>query len=166
MDRPLAGPFLLTSSHFIRQFDCSVPSLNTYLSKEALKNQQSPGGARTYVVENYVLGYFTLAYGSATDTDTDVDVDEDVDVSSPLMLLVKLAVDKREHRKGLGKALLKHALLKSLNAAKVTGLSAVVIYAKDASARMFFQKFGFMLTPFDDFYMYLSIKDIANNLKN
>ncbi len=54
-----------------------------------------------------------------------------------LMFLGRLAVEKNNHGKGLGKYLLKHALLKSLKAAEVAGLHAVVVHAKDQSAKAF-----------------------------
>lgn len=102
-----------------------------------------------------------MAYGSASIDSEAPDVKK---YCVPLMLLVRLVVDKSEHRKGLGKALLKQALFKSLKAAEVTGILAVIVYAKDESAKNFYQKFGFLKAPFAEYHLYLLFKDIANNL--
>ncbi len=165
MDNLLVGPLLLMPAHSVQQFDCGSTSLNTYLAKNALQNQTNQR-ARTYivtndVVTNYIIGYFTLAYGSAATALLDTQKNY-----APLMLLARLAVDKSGHEKGLGKALLKHALLKSLKAAEVAGLLAVVVHAQDESTRTFYQKFGFIQTPFHGFHLFLLIKDIKNNFKN
>ena len=168
MNNLLVGPILLNRAHSIEQFDCGIPALNTYLLKNALQNQQSQG-ARTYVVtlSNNVMGYFTLAYGSAAPDFVPIRVQKGLGkYPIPLMVLARLAVDKSYHGKGLGKALLKQALLKSVHAAEIAGLRAVLVHAKDESAKLFYQKFGFTAAPFDDYHLYLLIKDIEKNLKN
>lgn len=167
MNSTLSGLFLLNSQHVVEQFDCGILALNTYLLKNALQNQQSHG-ARTYVVtsDNYVVGYFTLAYGSAAPDFVPIRVQKGMGkYPIPLMVIARLAVDKSWHGKGLGKALLKHALLKSIKAAQIAGLRAVVVHAKDELSKSFYQKFGFVTAPFDDFHLYLLIKDIERNQK-
>jgi predicted N-acetyltransferase YhbS len=55
----------------------------------------------------------------------------------PVFLLARLAVDQAEKGKGLGAALLKDALLRSLQAADIVGCRAVLVHAKDQAAQAF-----------------------------
>ena len=52
----------------------------------------------------------------------------------PTMLLARLAVDRSEQGQGLGKALLKDAVLRTIQAAEIAGLKLLLVHAKDASA--------------------------------
>ncbi len=158
----LTGPLLLSKNHRVEFFDCGVAVLNDYLKKYALQNQQSQG-ARSYVVtraEN-VVGFFTLAYGSVSPDETPPRVLQGLGrYPVPLLVLARLAVDKREQGQGLGKALLKNALLKAQQAAEIVGLRAVLVNAKDDNARNFYEYYGFLPSPFDAYSLYLLMKDI------
>jgi N-acetylglutamate synthase-like GNAT family acetyltransferase len=165
MGKALFESILLTPSHSIENLDFRSVSLNTYLSKKALSNHQKIG-PRTYVMHNNamhneVVGYFTLAYGIVAAAPLGLQ-----NFHKPIMLLARLAVDKNAPGKDLDKILLKHALLKSLRAAKIIKISAVVVYARDESVKMFYQQFGFVQLPSSSFHFYLSIKDIEKNFKN
>src|SRR5260370_19048407 len=61
----------------------------------------------------------------------------------PVMLLARLAVDHREQGKGLGKALLKDAILRTLQAAEIAGLKLLLVHAKDEAAADFYRRHGF-----------------------
>lgn len=80
------------------------------------------------------------------------------------MLLARLAVDRRHKGRGLGKELLRDAMLRTLNAAEIAGLRAIVVDAKDKSAKAFYRRFGF--EPFKDEPMRLSLilKDVRAQL--
>jgi predicted N-acetyltransferase YhbS len=81
-----------------------------------------------------------------------------------VILLARLAVDQTEKGKGLGAALLKDALLRSLQAADIIGCRAVLVHAKDQQAQAFYRKYGFESSPIDEFHLYLLIKDIQASL--
>jgi predicted N-acetyltransferase YhbS len=53
----------------------------------------------------------------------------------PVMLLARLAMDRQHQGAGLGKALLKDALLRKVQAADIAGIRALLVHAKDESAR-------------------------------
>jgi len=57
-----------------------------------------------------------------------------------VMLVARLAADRGEQGQGLGKGLLKDALLRTLEAADIAGLRAVIVHAKDASAKAFYEE--------------------------
>jgi GNAT superfamily N-acetyltransferase len=158
---------LLTQHHDCSAFDCGIDVLNTYLKKYALQHHQGQG-ARTYVAthQNTVVGYFTLAYGSVSTELAPQRVSQGLGpYPIPVMVLARLAVDIKFKGKGLGRALLKHSLLKTLNAAEFAGLRAVTVHAKDPDARSFYEHFGFMPSPSDEFHMFLLCKDILRDGK-
>ena len=82
----------------------------------------------------------------------------------PVILSARLAVDRSEQGKGLGKALLKDALLRAAQAADIVGCRAVLVHAKDQAAQAFYRKFGFEPSPVDDLHLYLLMKDIHASL--
>ena len=163
----LNPPALLTKDHDRNSFDCGVPPLNDYLKQYALQNQKKHA-ARTYVAtrRNRIVGYYSLAYGS-------VSLEEDPQrVKSglpkhpiPVILLARLAVDSTEQGRGLGAALLKDALLRTIQAAEIAGLRAVLVHAKDESAKRFYEKYGFEPSPIDAYHLFLRLSEILSSLR-
>jgi GNAT superfamily N-acetyltransferase len=74
------------------------------------------------------------------------------------MILARLAVDSTEQGKGLGAALLKDAMLRTLNAAGIAGIRALFVHAKDDEARRFYEHFDLKPSPTDPYHLYCLIK--------
>ncbi|MEI8296122.1 MAG: GNAT family N-acetyltransferase [Alphaproteobacteria bacterium] len=147
-------------------FDCGAPPLNDYLKKFALINHKN-GSSRTYVAlkDNSVIGYFSLSYGSVEHQATPPRISQGLGrYPVPVLVITRLAVDITFQAEGMGKALLKQALLKALNASEIAGLRAIVVHAKDEKAKSFYENFGFSPSPLDDLHLYLLLKDIPKNL--
>jgi predicted N-acetyltransferase YhbS len=158
----LEAPVLLQRFHECDDFDCGNPALNDYLRRFAWTNQQS-GAARTYVAcrGKRVVGYYSLAFGSIEHQAASPRVRKGLARHPiPIMLLARLAVDVTEQGQGIGKGLLKDALLRTLQAADIAGLRAVIVHAKDAQAKAFYEKFGFESSPLDEFHLMLLLKDV------
>ena len=144
-DPPLINPVPLRKSHALATFDCGVIALNDYLRKHAWENHQGRS-ARTYVIarNDRVVGYYTIAAGSVSKDVTPARVSKGLGkYLVPIILLARLAIDLTEQGKGLGASLLKDAILRSARAADIVGCRALVVHAKDTSARAFYEKFGF-----------------------
>jgi ribosomal protein S18 acetylase RimI-like enzyme len=164
---PLHGPVLLEQSHDVSGFDCGAVPLNDYLRKHAWHNNQNRS-ARTYVVlrGNQVVGYYSLAAASVQRDQATARVVKGLAKHPiPVVLLARLAIDQTEKGRGLGSALLKDALLRSLQAADIIGCRAVLVHAKDQAAQSFYRKFGFESYPIDEFHLFLLIKDIHAGLR-
>ena len=163
----VTGPFSIDGSYDLDSFDCGVDLLNVYLKKYALQNHRN-SSSRTYVAikdEKKVVGYFSLAYGSVEHSTTPPRISQGLGrYPVPVLILTRLAVDKSCQQIGLGKALLKQALLKALNASEIAGLRAVVVHAKDDNARRFYEKFGFSSSPLDPLHLFLLLKDVKKSL--
>ena len=165
-DEALNPPVLLTRSHDRGAFDCSVPALNEYLKQYALQNQRK-NAARTYVATrgNRVVGYYTLAYSSVSLAEAPSSVKAGLaKYPIPVILLARLAVDVIERGQGLGAGLLRDALLRTVHAAEIAGLRAMLVHAKDDAAKAFYEKFGFEPSPIDAYHLFLKVSDIIASL--
>jgi GNAT superfamily N-acetyltransferase len=76
------------------------------------------------------------------------------------MILARLAIDQRYQRQGLGKALLKNALLRTVQAADIAGIRALLVHAKDVEARSWYRHWEFEESPTDPYHLFLLVKDI------
>jgi GNAT superfamily N-acetyltransferase len=152
----------LRLDHNTDDFDCEGEGLNIYLRRYAWQNQQS-GAAQTYVglVGDTVIGYHTLAVGQVSREDVPERLTKGLARHPvPVMLLARLAVDRRWHGQGVGKALLKDAMLRTLQAADIAGIRAFAVHAKDDEARRFYQHFDFVPSPTDPLHLFLLLKDV------
>lgn len=163
---PWVGPRLLDADHETNEFDCGKPPLNEFLHRYALANQRS-GSSRTYVVcrERRVVGYFSLAPGSVEPAEAPARVLKgQARHPVPVVLLARLAIDRSEQGKGLGKHLFLDALRRSLAGADVIGGRAVLIHAKDEDARRFYMKYDAEPSPTDPMHLFLLMKDLRKAL--
>ena len=159
---PLQSPVSLARGHDFSDFECGSEPLDAYLKHFAWVNQQA-GAARTYVAtrDSRVVGYYTLAYGSVEHQEATPRVRRGLARHPiPVMVLARLAVDRSSQQQGLGKSLLKDALLRTLGAAEIAGLRAIIVHAKDDVAKAFYSKFGFEASPTDPFHLMLLLKDL------
>jgi GNAT superfamily N-acetyltransferase len=152
----------LQPHHAVEAFDCGQDALNRFLQNHALQNQHS-GGARTYVglAGETVIGYYALAVGSVEPEQTPARVKKGLAKHPiPIMLLARLAVDLRWQKQGVGAGLLKDAMLRTLQAADIAGIRALVVHAKDEDARKFYERFDFLPSPTDPLHLFMLLKDI------
>ncbi len=165
-DERLTAPVLLTRSHDRSRFDCGVPALDEYLRQYALQNQKK-NAARTYVATrgNRVVSYYTLAYGSVALEEAPSSVKAGpAKHRIPVILLARLAVDVGERGQGLGAGLLKDSLLRTVQAAEIAGLRAMIVHAKETASKTFYEKFGFEPSPIDAYHLFLKVSDIQASL--
>lgn len=159
---PLSAVEKLSKTHELIGFDCGKSSLNAWLRRYARQNQAADT-AQTYVVHraNRVVGYFSLAYGNVLREETPERIAKGLARHPvPVILLARLAVDQREAGRGLGKALLKEALLRAESAADIAGARALLVHAIDKKAQTFYEHFGFERSPVDELTLMLLMKDL------
>ena len=142
----------LNPGHAVVGFDCGQEQLNQYLVRYAWTNQQA-GAGQTYVGprrESGWLGYYTLAVGHILQEQAPERVVKGLAHHPvPMMLLARMAVDQRWQGRGIGKALLKDAMLRTLQAADIAGIRALAVHAKDQRSRSFYEKYDFVPSPTD-----------------
>lgn len=156
----------LTRIHAVDGFDCGKDPLNRFLQRYALQGQQA-GASQTYVglVENELVGYYTLAFGAVEHAEVPERVGKGLAKHPiPLMVLARLAVSTNRQGHGVGSALLKDAVLRTLQAAEIAGLRALAVHAKDDEARAFYERYGFVPAPTDPYHLLVLLKDIKKDL--
>lgn len=156
----------LGEHHQLSAFDCGNRALNDWLKRFALVNQRGDA-AQTYVVHHRqaVVGYYSLAVGSVRPEEaTGRAVKGQARRPIGVILLARLAVDQRARGKGLGKALLRDALLRINGAADIVGARAVLVHAIDAEAAQFYKHFHFEPSPVDPLTLMLLMKDLRASL--
>lgn len=158
----LRSPVPITKEHDTDSFDCGVVPLNDYLRRFALLNHQNRS-SRSYVAVNAgrTVGYYTLANGSVSRDEVPTRVAQGLGrYPVPITLLARLAVDLAEKGRGLGRGLLKDAVLRAYQASDIVGSRAIVTHANDERAQAFYEKFQFARSPLNEFHLYLLMKDV------
>jgi GNAT superfamily N-acetyltransferase len=116
----------------VEPFDCGDEPLNNYLNRHAWVNQQKSSIGVTYVAIDEgaplsVIGYFTLATASVQrDAFPRKYVRGLPPYDWPLILLARLAVDRRFSGKGLGHALISEAFKIALRVADDVGCRCII----------------------------------------
>jgi GNAT superfamily N-acetyltransferase len=121
---------------------------------------------RTYVVTLgvKVVGYYTLATGAGKREQTPGKLHRNSPDQIPLILLARLGVDARFSGKGIGRGLVKNALARTIQAAEIVGIRAVMVHAIDEEARKFYEKCGFIEFPSSSQTLYLPIDTMRRAL--
>lgn len=159
---PLRPIESLLPTHEVDAFDCGKEPLNVFLRRFAFVNQHN-GSSRTYVTcrAMRVAGYYSLAVGSVMGETAPPRVTKGLARHPvPVMLLTRLAVDLTEQRTGIGKGLQKDALLRTVQAADIAGIRALLVHAKDETARAWYPAYDFEASPTDPLHLFLLLKDI------
>jgi GNAT superfamily N-acetyltransferase len=155
----LTPPVPLTPNHLLDGFDCGQPTLDEWLKRRALPNQSS-GASRTFVVadsEQIVVGYYALAAGAVARRSAPGGVRRNMPDPIPVMVLGRLAVDRRAQGVRLGGALLKDAVERTLAVAENVGVRALLAHAMNGQTKGFYEHYGFFPTLFDPMTMMLRL---------
>jgi len=157
----------LDAHHDVDGFESGKEPLDRFLKRFALQGRGA-GSAQTYVVcrgGSRVVGYYSLAAGSVEHAGAPQRVTKGLArYPIPVMLLARLAVDRREQGRGLGRALLKDALLRTAQAADIAGIRAILVHAKDDEARRWYLGFDFEPSPTDPYHLFLLMKDLKASI--
>ena len=160
MSRPRIEP--IQASHAVEAFDCGEVALNRFLIRFALVNQRARA-SRTYVAlaGDAVVGFHTLVVGEVSPEQAPEHIRKGLARHPiPLMVLARLAVAVEHQGQGLGAALLKDAIGRTLAAAEIAGIRALAVHAKDERARGFYGHFGFWPSPSDPQHLVVLLKDL------
>jgi GNAT superfamily N-acetyltransferase len=161
-----SAPVRITPEHDTSGFDCGEPSLDEWLKKRALRNEASDA-SRTYVVctEAVVVGYYTLAAGAVARDQAPSLIRRNMPDPIPVMVLGRLAVDRRYQNHGLGQALLRDAILRVLQAAGIAGVKAILVHAISDEAKRFYQSRGFLESPIEPMTLCLLLETARQALR-
>ena len=161
----LSPPEKVNSSHQIDSFNSDNNELNEWLKRRGLKNELE-GASRTYVVcaGKVVIGYYCLANGALAQTTATGRVRRNMPDPIPVIVIGRLAVDRHWQGKGIGRALLRDAILRTLQAAEIAGIRAILVHAISEEAKQFYEKCGFTASPIDPMTLMVTVNDARNEL--
>jgi GNAT superfamily N-acetyltransferase len=149
MSLRLGAPEPLAGAHRLDDFDCGEPSLDGWLRRHALANQAS-GASRMFVVsevDGLVRGYYAIAAGAVSRQLATGKVRRNMPDPVPVLVLGRLAVDRRAQGIHLGAALLRDAIQRAHAVSKHAGIRALLVHALHERARQFYEHYGFQASP-------------------
>ena len=152
----ISAPCHLEEQHNLEPFSCGEMVLDDWLKTRSRKNEAS-GASRTYVITraNDVVGYYSLAVGSVSHMLVPGKIRRNMPDPIPVMLLARLAVDTSIQGKGMGRALLRDAILRTEQAAHIAGIRAMLVHALHERAKVFYRGCGFTPSPINELTLML-----------
>jgi len=164
-DGAVGAPEHLNGQHDLSTFQSGVPALDEWLTRRALSNEQS-GASRTYVVsaKGKVVGYYALATGAVAVQAASGRARRNMPDPIPVMILGRLAVDEAYQGKGLGRALLRDAILRTLQAADIVGIRAILMHTISDEAKRFYERYGFAPSPIEPMTLMITVRDAEKAL--
>ena len=160
-------PEKLSSKHDLSQFRCGEPALDDWLRRRALQNEES-GASRTYVacVGKRVLAYYALAVGAVAHAEAPGRIRRNMPDPVPVMVIGRLAVDETAQGQAIGAALLRDAILRTLQAAEIAGIRAILVHAISERAKRFYEKWGFTASPVEPMTLMITVAEAQNALQD
>ena len=161
----LSAPEPLGDAHHLDLFRSGSDTLDEWLRRRARANQAS-GASRTYVLaeDRRVVGYYCLASGALDLADAPGPVRRNMPDPIPVMVLGRLAVDRAYQNQRVGKALLREAILRVLQASEIAGIKAILVHAISEEARQFYLRHGFVESPVQPMTLCLALDSVRQGL--
>lgn len=149
MSLVLQAPQPLAATHKLDEFECGEPTLDEWLKRRAMINQLS-GASRTFVVmdqDSRVYGYYAMAAGAVSHQMATGQLRRNIPDPVPVMVLARLAVDRRAQGIKLGASLLQDAVNRAVVVSQNAGVRALLVHALHDRAREFYKHYNFQSSP-------------------
>lgn len=158
----LSAPEPIAPHHEVDSFDSGVASLDDWLKRRARANQAS-GASRTYVVseERRVVAYYCLASGALSTSDAPGRLRRNMPDPIPMAVLGRLAIDRSRQGQGVGTALLRDAIERTVRAAEVMGVRGIMVHALSEDAKAFYERRGFITSRTSPMLLVMSLKGLS-----
>ncbi|MFZ0694417.1 MAG: GNAT family N-acetyltransferase [Alphaproteobacteria bacterium] len=164
-DDDISLPEKLRAGLDLESFDSGEFMLDDWLRRRALQNEEN-GASRTYVVPvgKRVVGYYALAVGAVAHSDAPGRVKRNMPGPLPVIVIGRLAVDRAFQGRGIGPGLLRDAVVRTLQAAEIAGIRAILLHAISERAKRFYEKYGFVASPVDPMTLMVTVADAMKSL--
>jgi GNAT superfamily N-acetyltransferase len=156
---PLNAPRPILQQDDASEFSCGDEIKDDWIRRFAIANHFG-GGARVYVATRgaRIAGFYTLSSASIQHKDATPRMSKAMPNPIPAVLLGRLAVDMKEAGQGLGTALVRDAVIRTVQAAEVVGIRVLLAHAASAEARRFYIDRGFDPSPTDPMHLVIILK--------
>jgi ribosomal protein S18 acetylase RimI-like enzyme len=161
---------LLSRAHDRDGFDCGNEPLTTYLRQTARQHTERGISRTSVLVEESaadpkpVAGYFTLNICQLRADNLPAEVARRLPREVAGVKLSRLAVAKTGQRQGIGQLLLVAAMKKFIEVFDSAGGIGLFVDAKDAEAKAYYERFGFVSLPDNLLLLFLPLQTIRETL--
>ncbi|MGE4046490.1 MAG: GNAT family N-acetyltransferase [Acetobacteraceae bacterium] len=164
---PLTRPEPLAEIHDLSGFSSGVDVLDDWLRRRARANQVS-GASRTFVVADggKVVGYYALASGAIAVAASVGRFRRNMPDPIPVAVLGRLAVDRSQQGRGLGRALFRDCALRVAHAADAIGIRGIVVHAISEEAKAFYLALGFDPSPAEPMTLMVTLNDVKQLIES
>ena len=144
---------VLNPKHRKKEFSCGKDILDKYLHQQANQDIKRKLAVCFVFIDSdseIIKGYYTLSNNSLPQEYVPSKLRRKLPnsySSIPVILLGRLAIDKKFQRKGIGKILLIDALKRCYRISKSIGSFAVIVDPLDNDAENYYESFGFIKLP-------------------
>jgi GNAT superfamily N-acetyltransferase len=161
----LQAPEPLTADHAHGAFDSGVPSLDDWLRRRGLVNQAS-GAPRTFVVcdVHRVVAYYALGASAVAPSAASGRFKRNMPDPIPVVVLARLAIDRGEQARGLGRALFQDAAHRVIHAADSIGIRGLLVHAISEEAKAFYLRLGLNPSPLEEMTLMTTLADLKLSL--
>lgn len=141
---------ILDKSFDRKPFDCGSPELNDFLKAKARPNQTANFKKTFLAIQSgdkakRVIGFYSLSMGEVDLSSLPEELRKKLPKHPvPVARMGRLAVDNSTKGQGLGKLLLVDAMKRVQSASTYVGVYALLVDAKNDSAKAFYKKYGFI----------------------
>lgn len=162
----LSAPELLTIGHEYQTFSSGVDSLDECLKRRAMKNQTT-GASRTFVAcdGRRVVAYYCLASSAVAMVEATGRFRRHMPDPIPVVVLGRFAVDTSFQGGGLGRALVRDAGYRVLQAADILRIRGLLVHALSAEAKSFYEHIGFDASALDPMTLMITLADLQASLE-
>jgi GNAT superfamily N-acetyltransferase len=160
----LSAPGPIGNHHQTGDFASGIVSLDEWLKRRALANQAS-GAARTFAVceADRVVAYFALASAAVNVAAAPGRFRRNMPDPIPVVVLARLAVDRRYQGQGLGRAMVRDAARRVVHAADTIGIRGIIVHAISDDAKAFYLELGFEASPIEPMTLMVTLSDILQS---
>ena len=161
----LSPPLPISIDHDFVDFNSGEPSLDEWLKKRALKNQGS-GASRCFVLceRKKVIGFYSLSAGAICHESAPKSIRRNMPDPLPVLLLGRLAIDINYHNEGLGSALLRDAMIRTVSVASDAGIFAILVHSLSEQAKRFYLSRGFVESPLQPMTLMMTLETVRSIL--
>ncbi|WP_086999814.1 GNAT family N-acetyltransferase [Rhizobium sullae] len=151
----------LADHHEPAEFNSGVRELDDWLHRRARADQEG-GASRTFVVceGSHVIAYYALASGAVKQPEAPGCFRRNIPDPILVAVLGRLAIDRTYQGRGIGRALVRDAGLRLLNAAEILGIRGVLAHAISDDAQVFYEAVGFRPSPSDPMTLMVGLHDL------
>lgn len=147
-------------------FDCGIEELNLYLKKYASQDIKRKF-AQVFIIcasnSEEIIGFYSLSASSIKASFLPSEIAKKLPkYPVPVSLLGRLAVDKNYQRKGIGNLLLADAIKRVVKASEIIAIYALVVSAKNETAKTFYTRYGFIELLDQNNSLFLPLKTAVN----